>query len=271
MPKSSCSDFPQPLKSLKQSSYVDLDYHELLKTCESASVEITEEMAKVVEKATRSQSQSKLWFKYRAGRITASRMKAVCHTDAANPAQSLIKTICYPEAFSFTTKATKQGCKHEKVTQEIYYNINRVKHNNLCLTESGLVISLQWPFVGASPDSVVDCTCCGKGILEINALIAIEKVICKLQLHKIVNFASKSFMESYTWNTVMLTITRSRLKSLYVMLSMQIFVFVHLWQMMTTVKTAMSTLSEYTKTTAFGQNALQKHSTFFKRAYFQKS
>ena len=75
--------------------------------CKSASVEVTEEMAKLVEKATRSQSQSKLWFKYRAGRITVSRMKEVCHTDAGNPAQSLIKTVCYPEFLTFTTKATR--------------------------------------------------------------------------------------------------------------------------------------------------------------------
>ena len=167
MPKSSCSSFPQPLKSLKQSTYMDLDYHELLKVCESASVEITEEMAELIEKATRSQSQSKLWFKYRAGRITASRMKAVCGTDASNPSQSLIKSICYPEAFSFTTKATSWGCKHEKLAQEIYYNTSKSKHNNLCLTESGLVISSKWPFVGASPDGVVNCTCCGRGVLEI--------------------------------------------------------------------------------------------------------
>ena len=59
MLKSSSSDFPQPLKSLKQSTYLDLEYHELLKVCESASVEITQEMAELVEKATRSQSQSK--------------------------------------------------------------------------------------------------------------------------------------------------------------------------------------------------------------------
>ena len=95
MPKSSHAGFPKPLKSLKQASYLDLDYHELLKVCESVSVEVTEEMAKLVEKATRSQSQSKLWFKYRAERIIASRMKAVCHTDAGNPAQSLITTVCF--------------------------------------------------------------------------------------------------------------------------------------------------------------------------------
>ena len=79
MPKSSCAYFPQPLKSLKQASVMDLEYHELLKEYKSVSVEITEEMAKLAENATRSQSQSKLWFKYRAGRIMASWMKAVPH------------------------------------------------------------------------------------------------------------------------------------------------------------------------------------------------
>ena len=136
MPKSSCSGFPQPLKSLKQLTYMDLDYHELLKVCESASVEITEEMAELVKKASRSQSQSKRWFKYRAGRITASRMKAVCRTDASNPSQSLIKSICYPEAFSFTTKAISWGCKYEKLAQEIYYNTSKSKHNNLCFSKT---------------------------------------------------------------------------------------------------------------------------------------
>ena len=59
---------------------------------------ITEEMAVLVELETRDQSNCKLWFTYRAGRITASRMKSVCHTDSSNPSQSLVKTIVYPEA-----------------------------------------------------------------------------------------------------------------------------------------------------------------------------
>ncbi len=32
--------------------------------------------------------KSDLWFTYRAGRVTASKMKSVCHTDCANPSQS---------------------------------------------------------------------------------------------------------------------------------------------------------------------------------------
>ena len=38
-----------------------------------------------------------------------------------------------------------------------------------------------------------------------------------------------------------------------------------------TLKIVMCTLNAYTRTMAFGQNALQKHSIFFKHAYFQKS
>ena len=63
-----------------------MEYHDLLIACESVSGDITKEMADSVEKATRDQGNSKLWFKYRAGRVTASKMKSVCHTDPAKPA-----------------------------------------------------------------------------------------------------------------------------------------------------------------------------------------
>ena len=86
VPKSSCKGFPPPLKSLKSLKYVKMEYHDLLTACESVSVDITKEMADSVEKATRDQSNSKLWFKYQAGRVTASKMKSVCHTDPAKPA-----------------------------------------------------------------------------------------------------------------------------------------------------------------------------------------
>ena len=94
-------------------------------------------------------------------------MKAVCHTNVAKPSQSLIRSICYPKAFNFFSKQTEWGCKHEKTARQIYYTINSVKHHNLQILESGLVINPQWPFTGASPDGVVDCSCCGRGVLKI--------------------------------------------------------------------------------------------------------
>lgn len=64
-------------------------------------------MAKNVEKLTREQVLSKEWFMYRSGRITASKMKAACHTDPANPSVSLVNSICYPMKYRFSNQATR--------------------------------------------------------------------------------------------------------------------------------------------------------------------
>ena len=166
VPKISLPNFPQPLTSLQKPDYLKLNYYDLLNVCENVSIKITEDMAKAVELETRQQSKTNLWFKYRAGRVTASRMKAVCHTDSTNPSQSLVKSICYPDAFTFTSKQTNWGCKHEKQARE-RYTASNCNHVNLRVKENGLFINPLWPFIGASPDGIVNCDCCPKGVLEI--------------------------------------------------------------------------------------------------------
>ena len=167
VPTSANENFPQPLTSLKNVKYMGMNYHDLLKECDSVSLNITEKMVECVETATRDQSKSKLWYKFRAGRITASRMKTVCHTDSAKPSQSLIKGICYPEAFSFTRKATSWGCSHESEAREIYLKTSKSQHGDFSVAECGLFNNTEWPFVGASPDGIINCTCHGRGVLEI--------------------------------------------------------------------------------------------------------
>ena len=120
IPKASLPNFPKPLPSLHTSDSCKLNYPDLLNACEKVSIEITDDVSQAVEKETRKQSKTPLWFKYRAGRVTASRMKAVCHSDVTNPAQSLVKSICYRDAFSFTSKQTSWGCRHEKQARERY-------------------------------------------------------------------------------------------------------------------------------------------------------
>jgi len=172
------SNFPQPLtSSLRNPTNCTLKYPDLLEACENFSIELTDDMAQAVEKETRKQSKTPLWFKYRAGRVTASCIKAVCHTDVTNPAQSLGgKSICYPEAFNFTSKQTSWGCRHEKKARERYEKAVRLKHNNLQVAECGLFINPQWPFVGASPVGIITCDCCPKGVyLRSNILSAIGR------------------------------------------------------------------------------------------------
>ena len=97
------------ISSMYDSKYLDMPYHKLLEECEKAfdSLTVTSKQSSLVEQHTREQSKSRLWYSYRAGRITASKFKAAVSTDAAMPSQSLIKSICYPEQYKFTSAATK--------------------------------------------------------------------------------------------------------------------------------------------------------------------
>ena len=79
----------------------------------------------------------------------------------------MVKSICYPQELSFSSKQTDWGLKHEKVARELYLKAQKQPHNDLTIADSGLVINPQWPFVAATPDGIVDCKCCGKCVLEI--------------------------------------------------------------------------------------------------------
>ena len=51
--------------------------------------------------------------------MTASKFRACCHTDIAEPSKSLIMNICYPSKSRFSTEATNYGSKHEKVARDV--------------------------------------------------------------------------------------------------------------------------------------------------------
>ena len=172
VPKSSLPQFPQPLQSLFKPEYCEMDYHQLLNVCESVDTGINVVMAINLERETVSQARSKLWFKYRAGRVTALKMKVVCHTDYSNPSQSLIKSICYLEEYKFTTSATSWDCKHGKSARQYYFSNIHLKHHDLQLRQSGLVINPKWGYIGATPDGRVKCKCCGEGISKSSVLTA---------------------------------------------------------------------------------------------------
>jgi len=52
VPKSSLENFPKPLKSLQQAECLKLSYTDLLDICESIEIQITDDMAKAVERET---------------------------------------------------------------------------------------------------------------------------------------------------------------------------------------------------------------------------
>ncbi len=163
------AELSSPLSNLYQEDYLSKSYIDLLEQCETVfdSISISHKQATNIEVATRDQAKSKLWFRFRSGRVTASRLKAACHTNLSQPSQSLIKSVCYPENYKFTSRATSWGCQHEKEAREAYICEIQTKHLNVTVTDRGLVIDPNYPYLGASPDGYVKCVCCGPGVIEI--------------------------------------------------------------------------------------------------------
>ena len=87
------------------------------------------------------------------------------------PSISLIMSIYHPELSKFSTEATKWGCEHESVAREKYKTMYMYQpfHNRFSLIESSLHVFIHpdYPFMGASPDGLVSCLCCGEDVCEI--------------------------------------------------------------------------------------------------------
>jgi len=170
VPKVIGENFPPVLTELRKDEAVHMDYSDLLSMCKDVDISVSEEQAKAVEAATRDQASSKLWFRFRAGRITASKIKTACCTDPKQPSQSFIKSVCYPESYKFTSKATTWGCNHEKLARDMFIDVHKKSHENVKVHETGFFINPSVPFLGASPDGFVSCDCCGVSVIEVKCL-----------------------------------------------------------------------------------------------------
>lgn len=164
--------FPPKISDILDGASCAGNYVEILKKCDeivdSNMLSVTDEQCKNVEIHTRSQANSKLWFDMRAGRITASKLYSVCHTNPLQPAISVITAVCYPKRSKKTTAAMEWGIANEKTARLCYAEKQSSKHVQFKVEESGLHIHPSYPHMAASPDGICVCVCCaGKGCIEI--------------------------------------------------------------------------------------------------------
>ena len=68
----------------------------------------------------------------------------------------------------------KWGIDHKEIAKETYLGISRIHHNSFTLSSTGLHINPLLPHLGASPDGLINCSCCGEGLLEIKCPCAIH-------------------------------------------------------------------------------------------------
>ena len=130
VPKSLHPDLPPVLTTtLFDSEKLKTNYFDLLKAAGDIEVIVTAEQCIAAERSTREQADSSVWFQMRAGRFSASKLKAVCCTDTAMPSISLILSICHPERSRFKSAATAYGCEHEKKGRDHYTKESLPNHS----------------------------------------------------------------------------------------------------------------------------------------------
>ena len=162
---------PVSLTMLKNSKYTAMTKDELKTACEevfSKSLNVSVEEAEYLEESTRQQSHSLLWYDQRAGRITASMFGKVARATPDSPPNSLIDTLMQKSRFnSAKVPALQWGLSKEVQARTDYIVAAKGQHVNLEYFNSGLHVNPSFPHLGATPDGIVSCECCGKGLIEI--------------------------------------------------------------------------------------------------------
>lgn len=128
---------------------------------------ITEEQVDYLEKQTLKQASSIVWREVRLGRITTSVAYDFLHTNQTKPAESLIKRVCMPSQSLSTVPAVKWGVTNEANALSEFNNAYCSIHDHVKMAQAGLRLSINDPFLGASPDATIECECCGKGVVEV--------------------------------------------------------------------------------------------------------
>ena len=101
-------------------------------------------------------------FAFELDILLPQKMHSILHTNSDMPSVSPIKSICYPESYRFSTEATKWGCQHEKLALDAYRVMKENQRLNFHMVDCVFFISSDYPFIGASPDSLISCDFCGE-------------------------------------------------------------------------------------------------------------
>ena len=159
--------FPMPLMQFfkeKLTSTAENDLSTITKHLYFSLI-LTADECLVIEKVTRSQRESEEWFKHREGRLTASSFHSILTLRKQTNPENLVQRILTAQDISHVP-AVQWGNSNENTARQEYIE-KMSSHESLTCTAVGLVVNPLYPHLGASPDGIVHCNCCGKGLVEI--------------------------------------------------------------------------------------------------------
>ena len=136
---------------------------------------VTEPSQEWLAAMTVEQSESPLWHEQRKGRMTASFMGKIAshvndHDEIVGSVYSLTASMLgyYKKLDDLHLPSSlKWGRLNEGKAVRMYHERESRNHSSLSTKRTGLWVSTDFPLIAASPDSLVDCECCGSGVVEV--------------------------------------------------------------------------------------------------------
>jgi hypothetical protein len=143
---------------------------------------LSEDSINGIAQATVLQAESTEWKQQRKGRITASNFHFVnakmlkIQSGQEVQTKSIVDKILGigPE---LNNKAVKHGRSMESHAKIAYRRYLTKKHKHVKVRDTGLIICKDAPFLAASPDLVVSCSCHPSGLCEIKCPYSIREQV----------------------------------------------------------------------------------------------
>ena len=139
-----------------ESQQPDVSPEELSRLCQEfyeREVVATPTEVATIERATKLQSESGMWYHQRRLRLTASNFGRVARRRPTTPVGNLVKTLLYSK--SIDSRSLRWGRTHESDAERAYLQHLRSSGNNAVVEPSGLVIDSNTPCLACSPDGLV--------------------------------------------------------------------------------------------------------------------
>ncbi len=167
---------PLPIAFLPCESFVDA-------TATSFNAEVTSFLSSFpysasdldeITRATAGQSNNLEWFRQKYGSLTSSNFGRIIRyvtTRKADP-DNIVRDVMNYGAWGKPLPRTnipslKHGLRYESVARNHYIKRLAVNHKDISVAETGLHVHQDLPFLRASPDGLVHCTCHGNRLIEI--------------------------------------------------------------------------------------------------------
>ena len=136
-----------------------------------------------IEKITTGQADNEAWHQQREGRITASNFYRVftkvesMKASEENSADKLVDSLLGKAKPPTNLPALKYGRDMEPIAVEEFIKYFKKHHKDVRYRECGIFIDKTKQYLGASPDLLIECSCCGEAVVEIKNPFSIANEI----------------------------------------------------------------------------------------------